>query len=116
MGASPTVMHSFSSSETAEKKSEERLGVTGAFGQGLRLRGLTWSRGREAPMPLSWSGRGEGKTLKKELKNRVSYKAWVSGWPVNHQRLGSWLGLPSAGAQGLLARGCGEDLQGFPNP
>lgn len=54
-------------------------------------------------MPLSWSGRGEGETLKKELRNRILYKAWVSGWPVNHPRLGSWLGLPSAGALGLLA-------------
>lgn len=114
MGASPSVTHSFSSSETAEKK--EGFSVTGTVWQGLRDRGLMWSRCREAPMPLSWSGRGEGETLRKELKNCVSYKAWVSGCPVNHWRLESWPGLPRTGAQGLLAGGYSEDLQGFPNP
>lgn len=89
MGASPPVTHSFLCSETVEKKSEEGLGVTGTVWQGLRDRGLIWSQGREAPMPLSGSGRGEGETLKKELKNCVSYKAWVSGWPVNHWKLES---------------------------
>lgn len=78
--------------------------------------GLIWSPGREALMPLSWCGRGEGETLKRELKNCVSYKAWVSGWPVNHRRRESWPGLSSAGARGLLAGDYGEDLQGFPNP
>lgn len=102
--------------DLGEKKSEEGLSVTGTVWQGLRDRGLMWSHGRDAPMPLSWSRRGEGETLKKELKNCVSYKAWVSGCSVNHQRLESWPGLPSAGAPGLLAGGCSEDLQGFPNP
>lgn len=75
-----------------EKKSEEGLSVTGTVWQGLRDRGLIWSRGREAPMPLSRSGNGEGEILKKELKNCVSYKAWVSGWPVNHR----WLKVSQA--------------------
>lgn len=116
MGAGPAVTHSFSSSQTSGEKSEEGLRVTGTVWQGLRDRELMWSPGREAPMSLSWSRRDEGETLKKELKNCVSYKAWVSGWPVNHWRLESWPGLPSAGAPGLLARGCGEDLHGLPNP